>query len=189
MQIGLQMAKFILYRTRNSEYHYRLNADNGQVLLTGGGYASKSGCLNGIESVRYKGRDKSQYDKKVTLSGRYYFNLKASSGAVLGTSELHETVAARDNAIAVVQSIVADAIVHDETAQELINWVKEKRKQLGLTQQELAEKAGVGLRFLRELEQGKSTLRIDKVNQVLELFGYELGPVLINRNNLLDAES
>jgi y4mF family transcriptional regulator len=46
-----------------------------------------------------------------------------------------------------------------------------------LTQPELAEKAGVGLRFIRELEQGKETLRLDKVNQVLQLFGYEAGAV------------
>ncbi|MFY7849601.1 MAG: transcriptional regulator, partial [Bacteroidia bacterium] len=45
------------------------------------------------------------------------------------------------------------------------------------TQPELALKAGVGLRFLRELEQGKQTLRLDKVNKVLQLFGYEVGPV------------
>lgn len=55
--------------------------------------------------------------------------------------------------------------------------VKQKRKKLKLTQPELAEKAGVGLRFIRELEQGKKTMRMDKVNQLLELFGYELGPV------------
>jgi y4mF family transcriptional regulator len=60
----------------------------------------------------------------------------------------------------------------------LASFVKEKRKLVGLTQPELAEKAGVGLRFLRELEQGKQTLRMDKVNQVLQLFGYEAGPVV-----------
>ena len=46
-----------------------------------------------------------------------------------------------------------------------------------LTQVDLAEKSGVGLRFVRELEQGKPTLRLDKVNQVLALFGHELGAV------------
>ena len=50
-------------------------------------------------------------------------------------------------------------------------FIKEKRKQLKLTQPELAERAGVGLRFIREMEQGKQTLRLDKVNQVLALFG------------------
>lgn len=59
----------------------------------------------------------------------------------------------------------------------LSDFVKEKRKTVKLTQPELAEKAGVGLRFIRELEQGKETLRLDKVNQVLQLFGYEVGAV------------
>ncbi|MDT8394132.1 MAG: helix-turn-helix transcriptional regulator [Bacteroidales bacterium] len=61
---------------------------------------------------------------------------------------------------------------------DLANFVKEKRKSVQLTQPELAEKAGVGLRFLRELEQGKQSLRLDKVNQVLQLFGYEVGVVM-----------
>lgn len=55
--------------------------------------------------------------------------------------------------------------------------VKERRKIAALTQPEMAEKAGVGLRFVRELEQGKESLRLDKVNQVLQLFGYEVGAV------------
>ncbi|RYY41486.1 MAG: transcriptional regulator [Chitinophagaceae bacterium] len=53
----------------------------------------------------------------------------------------------------------------------LSNFVKYERSKSGLTQEELAQKAGVGLRFIRELEQGKTTLRLDKVNQVLEMFG------------------
>ena len=61
---------------------------------------------------------------------------------------------------------------------ELANFVKRKRKSADLTQPELAEKAGVGLRFIRELEQGKESLRLDKVNQVLQLFGYEVGAVM-----------
>ena len=60
---------------------------------------------------------------------------------------------------------------------DLANFVKTKRKSVKLTQPELAEKAGVGLRFIRELEQGKESLRLDKVNQVLQLFGYQVGAV------------
>ena len=61
----------------------------------------------------------------------------------------------------------------------ITSFVKQRRKQLRLTQPELAMRAGVGLRFVRELEQGKSTLRLDKVNQVLALFGAEVGVVSI----------
>lgn len=60
---------------------------------------------------------------------------------------------------------------------QLSGFIKEKRKQLNLTQPELAERAGVGLRFIRELEQGKQSVRLDKVNQVLYLFGSEIGVV------------
>ena len=56
-------------------------------------------------------------------------------------------------------------------------FVKAKRKNLGLTQIILSEKAGVGLRFVRDLEQNKPTLRLDKVNQVLDLFGSEVGVI------------
>ena len=59
----------------------------------------------------------------------------------------------------------------------LSKFVKAMRKQYNLTQVELSEKSGVGLRFVRELEQGKQTLRLDKVNQVLSLFDYEVGAV------------
>ena len=55
--------------------------------------------------------------------------------------------------------------------------VKERRKIFNLAQMDLAEKSGVGLRFVRDLEQGKPTLRLDKVNQVLALFGHEVGAV------------
>ncbi len=61
-------------------------------------------------------------------------------------------------------------------------FVKEKRKQARMNQEDLSFAAGVGLRFVRELEQGKPTLRIDKVNQVLNLFGHEIGPVEIKRD-------
>lgn len=66
---------------------------------------------------------------------------------------------------------------------ELAAFLKDKRKKLQLTQPELALKAGVGLRFIREVEQGKTTMRVDKVNAVLKLFGYALAPVAINRKN------
>ena len=69
-----------------------------------------------------------------------------------------------------------------ESEKTLAAFLKEKRKKLNLTQPQLAQKAGVGLRFIREVEQGKTSMRVDKVNEVLKLFGYELGPVAINRN-------
>jgi len=59
---------------------------------------------------------------------------------------------------------------------KLSAFIKYQRKKLGLTQENLAAKAGVGIRFIREMEQGKETLQLDKVDQVLNLFGFQLTP-------------
>jgi y4mF family transcriptional regulator len=75
-----------------------------------------------------------------------------------------------------------------EQPTSLVSFLKDKRRQLNLTQPDLAAKAGVGLRFVREMEQGKTTLRMDKVNQVLKLFGAEMGVVPVNRNKLINEE-
>ncbi len=66
---------------------------------------------------------------------------------------------------------------------DLIEFVKSRRKELGITQEELARKSGVGLRFIRELEQGKETLRLDKINQVIALFGHKMSPFKIKFRN------
>lgn len=71
----------------------------------------------------------------------------------------------------------------------LSQYVKQMRKKHSLTQVELSEKSGVGLRFVRELEQNKQTLRMDKVNQVLSLFGTELGVVPIQRKLISNEKS
>lgn len=70
---------------------------------------------------------------------------------------------------------------------KLSDFVKEKRNAARLTQPELAENAGVGLRFIRDLEQGKETMRLDKVNQVLQLFGYQVGAIPMDRNQLTET--
>jgi y4mF family transcriptional regulator len=62
---------------------------------------------------------------------------------------------------------------------QIARFVKEKRKSVKLTQEEFAEKAGVALTVVRKIEQGKENLNLDKVNQVLRMFGHELGPVVM----------
>jgi len=62
---------------------------------------------------------------------------------------------------------------------KISSFIKYYRKKLNLTQEELANKAGVGIRFIREMEQGKETLQLDKVNQVLSLFGFCMSPTKV----------
>ena len=65
---------------------------------------------------------------------------------------------------------------------EINEFVKQNRKALGLTQEEFAIRSGLGLRFVRELEQGKKTLRMDKVNQALAMFGMKLSVGKISKD-------
>jgi y4mF family transcriptional regulator len=71
----------------------------------------------------------------------------------------------------------------------LNKFVQLKRKSLKMTQKEMSEKCGVGIRFVRELEKGKQTLKMDKINQVLDLFGSVLGPIEVIRDNVSNEES
>ena len=64
----------------------------------------------------------------------------------------------------------------------IAEFVKAKRKEIDWTQAQLADRAGVGLRFVRDLEQGKTSLRLDKVNQVLDMFSAEVGPMPVDRS-------
>ena len=68
----------------------------------------------------------------------------------------------------------------------LANFVKQKRKEVNLTQQEFADRAGVALTVIRKIEQEKENLNLEKVNQVLRMFGHELAPV--NSRELHEAD-
>ena len=69
----------------------------------------------------------------------------------------------------------------------IANFIKERRKEVGLTQEEFAERSGVALTVIRKIEQGKTNLNMDKVNLVLKMFGHELGAV--NTKSLITTES
>lgn len=83
-----------------------------------------------------------------------------------------------------ISGIVWHGFCRENSMTNLSKYIKEQRKLYQLTQEQLAERSGVGLHFVRDMEQGKSTLRMDKVNQVLSLFGAELGPVQSERSEL-----
>jgi len=66
---------------------------------------------------------------------------------------------------------------------ELAQFVKERRKEVNLTQEEFAERTGVALTVIRKIEQGKTNLNMDKVNMVLNMFGHQLAPVSLKKIN------
>lgn len=109
------MSKFEIYKDRGGEFRFRLKAANGQNILASEGYRTKSGCTNGIESVRRNSQDDDNYERLESSSGKPYFNLKATNGQVIGTSEMYSSHSARENGIASVKSNAPGATVEDLT--------------------------------------------------------------------------
>lgn len=110
------MGTFVLSKRQNGEFQFNLKAGNGQTILTSEGYATKAACSNGIESVRTNSQDDCKFYRKESSNGQPYFNLKASNGQIIGSSEMYESFAARDNGIASVKVNAPDAGVNNLTA-------------------------------------------------------------------------
>lgn len=108
--------KFEIYRDKAGEFRFRLKAGNGETILASEGYKQKSSAVNGIESVRKNSQIDARFERKTTSSGKPMFNLKASNGQVIGTSETYSGDSARDNGIASVAKNAPDAKVDDQTA-------------------------------------------------------------------------
>lgn len=108
------MGKFVITRRSNGEFQFNLKANNGQTILASEGYTTKAACTNGIESVKTNSQEDSRFDKRESSNGKAYFNLRASNGQIIGSSEMYETNSARDNGIVSVKSNAPDAAIDDQ---------------------------------------------------------------------------
>lgn len=93
------MGKYIITKTINGLFHFSLLAPNGQIILSSEGYSKKENCLNGINAVILNSKDETKFERKTASNGKYYFTLKGDSGQIIGTSQLYESKAARENGI------------------------------------------------------------------------------------------
>jgi uncharacterized protein YegP (UPF0339 family) len=109
------MGKFVITKSANGEHRFKLKAGNGEVILVSEGYTTKANCENGIESVRTNSQKDERFEKKVSTNNKPYFNLKASNGQVIGTSEMYESTAARDNGIESVKNNAPTATIDDQS--------------------------------------------------------------------------
>ena len=109
------MGKFVITTRKNGEFQFSLKAGNGQEILASEGYTTKAACLNGVESVRKNSQIDARFDRLESKNGKYYFNLKATNGQIIGTSEMYESTASRDNGIASVAKNALDSPIEDLT--------------------------------------------------------------------------
>ncbi len=108
------MGKFVITKRKNGEFQFNLKASNGQEILASEGYTTKSACMNGVESVKKNSQVDERFDRLTAKNGKPYFNLKATNGQIIGTSEMYESVASRDNGIESVKKNAPDADVIEE---------------------------------------------------------------------------
>lgn len=107
--------KFELYKDKGGEFRFRLKAGNGEIILASEGYKQRASAENGIASVQKNAPEDARYERKETKSGKHMFNLKATNGQVIGTSESYESTSGRDNGIQSVMKNAPGARVEDPT--------------------------------------------------------------------------
>jgi len=108
--------KFDMKTAKDGQTYFNLKAGNGQIILTSEMYTTKAACENGIASVQKNAADDGRYERKVNAGGKPCFNLKASNGQVIGTSQAYESEDGRENGIESVKTNAPGAAVDDQTA-------------------------------------------------------------------------
>lgn len=109
------MGKFVITTRKNGEYQFNLKANNGQIILSSEGYTAKTSCENGIASVKKNSQDDARFERKTSSNGKAFFNLKATNGQIIGTSEMYESESGRDNGIKSVKENAPGAATDDQT--------------------------------------------------------------------------
>lgn len=111
------MGKFEITKRKDGEFQFNLKAGNGEIILSSEGYTDKTGCKKGIESVRKNSLVGTRFKQISSTNGKYYFNLKARNGQVVGTSQMYKTETSCMNGIESVKKNAPLAEINDLTAQ------------------------------------------------------------------------
>ena len=105
------MGKFEIKKTKTGGFRFDLKASNGQVILSSQTYKSKTSCKRGIASVQKNSVEEGRFIRKKAKDGSPYFNLKASNGQIIGTSEMYSNASGMENGIASVMKNSRDSVV------------------------------------------------------------------------------
>jgi hypothetical protein len=104
-------------KNNNGSYHFTLKAKNGQVILSSEVYNSKAGAKNGISSVRKNSCEDGKFDRKISKNNKFYFNLKAGNGQVIGTSQMYVSKQGMENGIRSVRENAPRARIEEVIVQ------------------------------------------------------------------------
>ena len=110
-----RLGKFEIFKDYAGEFRFRLKAGNGEIILASEGYTTKASAYNGVNSVKRNAPYDSRFERKVANNGLYMFNLKASNGEVIGTSETYITTGSRDHGVERVKHYAPKSKIKDLT--------------------------------------------------------------------------
>ena len=108
------MGKFVITTRKNGEFQFNLKAGNGENILASEGYTTKAACLNGVASVKKNAVEEKRFEVKTAANGKVFFNLKATNGQVIGTSQMYASESGLKNGIASVMKNAPEAEVVEE---------------------------------------------------------------------------
>ncbi|MDD5151728.1 MAG: YegP family protein [Flavobacterium sp.] len=109
------MEKFVISKEKTGEFKFDFIDNKGNIIFSSGSYTRKTMCIKGIESVKRNSQDSSKFNRKSTLNSESYFNLKSFNGKFLGTSQMYQEKALRENAIEIIKSKVPTASIEDQS--------------------------------------------------------------------------
>lgn len=111
----MTMGKFEIKTDKGGKFRFNLKATNGQVILSSEAYNTKAACENGIESVKKNSQNDGMFDRKEAKDGSPYFNLKATNGQVIGSSEMYSSSSAMENGVNSVKNNASSASTEDNS--------------------------------------------------------------------------
>ncbi|MCU0407660.1 MAG: YegP family protein [Bacteroidales bacterium] len=113
---GMAGGRFVVSKAKDGQTYFNLKTDEGSLLLKSEMYTTRSACNNGIESVRKNCSEEKRYERKLTADSRHFFNLKATNGQVIGTSDFYDSEDSMEKGIASVMKMGKTNTIDDTTA-------------------------------------------------------------------------
>jgi len=111
--------KFEMFQSeKNEKFYFNLKARNGQVILSSQGYAGKSGCKNGIESVKKNSVNDDLFERKEAANGKFHFNLLAANKQIIGRSQMYASKSSMEGGIDSVKRVAPEAMFMDMTEEK-----------------------------------------------------------------------
>lgn len=117
----LKMGKYVITTRKNGEFQFVLKSTNGRTILVSEGYKTKANTNKGIESVRKHAHATAKFDLFTAKNGQYYFNVRASNGQIIGSSEGYNSLSSRSKGMNSVRQNAAEASVVDLTVEKTVS--------------------------------------------------------------------